>query len=87
VMPLCFAKPSPPSGWPGDFHPQAIEHARHATKPLRGSSVGSATGAFPSETERYDGLSRPQSVAGWIVRSSSATIDGAAEKIFQPIQT
>src|SRR5208337_320735 len=34
VMPLRFAKPSPPSGWPGDFHPQAIEHARHATKPL-----------------------------------------------------
>jgi hypothetical protein len=31
VMPLCFAKPSPPSGWLGNFHPQAIEHARHAT--------------------------------------------------------
>ena len=43
VMPLRFAKPSPPSGWPGDFHPQAIEHARHATKPLRGSGAHSAT--------------------------------------------
>ena len=32
-----FAKPSPPSGWLGDFHPQAIEHARHATNPLRGN--------------------------------------------------
>jgi hypothetical protein len=43
VMPLRFAKPSPPSGWPGDFHPQAIEHARHATKPLsRQSSVPSS---------------------------------------------
>src|SRR3954471_7215748 len=31
VMPLCFAKPSPPSGWLRDFHPQAIEHARHTT--------------------------------------------------------
>jgi hypothetical protein len=35
VMPLRFAKPSPPSGWLGDFHPQAIEHARHATERLR----------------------------------------------------
>src|SRR5215472_13641970 len=39
VRPLCFAKPSPPSGWLGDFHPQAIEHARHTTNPLRGSGV------------------------------------------------
>ncbi len=29
-MPLRFAKPSPPSGWLGNFHPQAIERARHA---------------------------------------------------------
>jgi hypothetical protein len=36
MTPLCFANPSPPSGWIGDFHPQAIEHAGHATKPLRG---------------------------------------------------
>ena len=41
MTPLCFANPSPPSGWIGDFHPQAIEHAGHATKPLRGSRVGS----------------------------------------------
>ena len=36
MTPLCFANPSPPSGWIGDFHPQAIEHAGHATNPLRG---------------------------------------------------
>jgi hypothetical protein len=35
VMPLCFAKPSPPSGWLGNFHPQAIERAGHATERLR----------------------------------------------------
>jgi hypothetical protein len=29
VTPLRFANPSPPSGWIGDFHPRAIEHARH----------------------------------------------------------
>jgi serine/threonine protein kinase len=27
-----------PSGWIGDLHPQAVDHARHTTKPLRGSS-------------------------------------------------
>src|SRR5271155_4095967 len=32
MTPLCFANPSPPSGWIGDFHPQAIEHAGHTTK-------------------------------------------------------
>src|SRR5215470_14397690 len=32
--PLCFANPSPPSGWIGDLHSPAIEHAGHTTKPL-----------------------------------------------------
>ena len=35
--PLCFANPSPPSGWTGDFHSQATEHAGHTTKSLRDS--------------------------------------------------
>src|SRR5215831_1752964 len=44
MTPLCFASPSPPSGWTGDLHPQAIEHAGHTTKslpryPLRGRVV------------------------------------------------
>ena len=34
--PLRFANTSPPSGCVGDLHPQAVEHARHTTKPLRG---------------------------------------------------
>ena len=34
--PLCFANPSPPSGWTGDFHSQAIEHAGHTTNRSRG---------------------------------------------------
>src|SRR5258707_13274103 len=34
--PLRFASTSPPSGCAGDLHPQAVEHARHTTKPLRG---------------------------------------------------
>jgi len=29
LVPLRFARPSPPSGWAGDSHPQAAGHARH----------------------------------------------------------
>ncbi len=36
ATPLRFANTSPPSGCVGDLHPQAVEHARHTTKPLRG---------------------------------------------------
>src|SRR5215471_17872882 len=32
--PCIITSPSPPSGWPGDLHPQAAEHAQHTTKPL-----------------------------------------------------
>src|SRR5262244_2371733 len=32
--PCIFTSPSPPSGWPGDLHLQAAEHAQHTTKPL-----------------------------------------------------
>ena len=45
VTPLRFANPSPPSGWVGDFHPQAVEHARHTKK-------GGWTFAIPPETSQ-----------------------------------
>jgi len=32
--PCIISRPSPPSGWPKDFHLQAAEHAQHTTKPL-----------------------------------------------------
>jgi hypothetical protein len=32
--PCIITRPSPPSGWPEDFHLQPAEHARHTTKPL-----------------------------------------------------
>src|SRR3954463_13876610 len=40
ATPLRFARTSPPSGCAGDLHPQAVEHARHTTKPLRGRAPG-----------------------------------------------
>ncbi len=35
TAPLRFANPPPPSGWVEDFHPQAVEHARHTKKAPR----------------------------------------------------
>src|SRR6266567_789250 len=34
--PCIITRPSPPSGWPEDFHLQTAEHAQHTTKPLCG---------------------------------------------------
>ena len=35
--PCVLANPSPPSGWVGDLHPRATEHAQHTTERLRRS--------------------------------------------------
>jgi hypothetical protein len=53
ATPLRFARTSPPSGCAGDLHPQAVEHARHTTKPLRGGEdrdlgMGSASATRPT---------------------------------------
>src|SRR5260370_14316844 len=51
---LCvFTSPSPPSGWAGDLHPQAAEHAQHTTKPLarrtlRVGGIESSNGGTPA---------------------------------------
>src|SRR3954451_22211328 len=50
ATPLRFANTSPPSGCVGDLHPQAVEHARHTTKPLRGRPE--ATPCDPAEAQR-----------------------------------
>jgi hypothetical protein len=53
ATPLRFARTSPPSGCAGDFHPQAVEHARHTTKPLRGRGR-SATAFSPPPRLSFD---------------------------------
>src|SRR5438046_4886611 len=35
--PCIISRPSPPSGWPEDFHLQTAEHAQHTTKPRSGN--------------------------------------------------
>jgi len=37
--PCIITRPSPPSGWPEDFHLQAAEHAQHTTKPRCGGRL------------------------------------------------
>jgi len=43
--PCVLANTSPPSGCVGDFHPQAVKHARHTTKPLRGRTIRRSGGS------------------------------------------
>jgi hypothetical protein len=38
TTPLRFSSPSPPPGWTGDFHPQAVEHVRHTKQRSNGIS-------------------------------------------------
>src|SRR5205085_8968562 len=38
--PLRFAMTSPPSGCQGDFHPRAVEHARHTKEKRPGDNSG-----------------------------------------------
>src|SRR5438874_5167293 len=39
TTPLRFAMTSPPSGCQGDFHPRAVEHARHTKKGARAGAL------------------------------------------------
>ena len=52
ATPLRFANPSPPSGWAGDFHPQAIEHARHKDKTPPSTLMCGATETAPQKPGR-----------------------------------
>src|SRR5205085_2032151 len=47
ATPLRFAMTSPPSGCQGDFHPPAVEHARHTTRSPLPHGRGSVTGTEP----------------------------------------
>ena len=76
-----FAKPSPPSGWLGDLHPQAIEHARHATNPLRGSGAASAAVASRGKA-RHSGRAWCQHARNRIVRQSLSAI--LVDRLSQP---
>src|SRR5712671_2554065 len=62
MTPLCFANPSPPSRWIGDFHPQAIEHAGHTSG--RGTPHGATPPTPPGIRVTYHGGSTGLSLGG-----------------------
>src|SRR5215468_3460313 len=43
TTPLRFSSLSPPPGWAGDFHPQAVEHVRHTNKKPSPSGLSAST--------------------------------------------
>src|SRR5207248_2431208 len=61
TTPLRFAMTSPPSGCQGDFHPRAVEHARHtAGKPPRSNQGGLFVGNARRATCRFCTSAPPQ---------------------------
>ena len=78
MMPLRFTKPSPPSGWLGDFHPQAVEHAGHTTNPLRGR-------ARAVEVEIKNRSLRPRCMRLARQRELRSTNDQSDETVTDPI--
>src|SRR6516162_1725277 len=79
--PLCFANPSPPSGWIGDSHPPAIEHAGHTTKPrcraqLTGCDRGSINFPQPLPDESRDVGRRRHAPSARLVSTRSSLREG-----------
>src|SRR5262249_34858422 len=58
TTPLRFASTSPPSGCAGDLHPQAVEQARHTSKPLT-RQENPRLPRLASDTLRTSDLRRP----------------------------
>ena len=75
--PCIITRPSPPSGWPEDFHLQTAEHAQHTTTPPSGfvSSCTVKTDARPGSAVRKKSCS--SRVQASIVRTSRAAFSSA----------
>src|SRR5258708_24108063 len=59
TTPLRFSSPSPPPGWTGDFHPQAVEHVRHTEYSPRRKPWVQKVGAERAPKGRQFTLSLP----------------------------
>lgn len=80
-VPLRFATPSPPSGWGRDFHPQAIQHARHTEEPRP-----YRRGLLPIQAALDSSPARPGAahIIKWQHRVSSAVIIAPGEQQTTP---
>src|SRR5262249_45693739 len=72
MTPLCFASPSPPSGWTGDFHPQAIEHAGHTTNGALHLCIGIEGQGAIAAGNKADGRGHLEFAAACFVQLSAA---------------
>jgi hypothetical protein len=62
TTPLRFSSPSPPPGWAGDFHPQAVEHVRHTKRKaptfVGASEIESELGNLANDQTNPEGRAR-----------------------------
>src|SRR5208282_2686946 len=67
--PCIITRPSPPSGWPEDFHLQTAEHAQHTTKPLVAADASRSKKCGRLSGECGDGLTE----LSWVTRRNPVT--------------
>ena len=83
TTPLRFSSPSPPPGWAGDFHPQAVEHVRHTMK-----KPPACAGGFSGEGVGPYWVRRPKSTyfggAGWswLAGAGTALVEASVSRSF-----
>jgi hypothetical protein len=81
VPTLRFTSASPPSGYTGEFHPQAVGHVRHtgwpaATALRRLSALAAAACPAVVCHHRFDGLNRPKDLVGvFVMPAKNADLD------------
>ena len=83
--PCIITRPSPPSGWPEDFHPQAAEHAQHTTKSL---ARWTATGpAFRNQVPPSSCVGVSAGVPDWTVSPAAGQAASRSRKLIcRPIR-
>src|SRR4051812_22443720 len=64
VLPLRFARASPPSGCTGDFHPQAAGHAQHTGRCAPAPGAGAARGLLDNTCARRSAVKQVGALRG-----------------------
>ena len=85
TTPLHFANPSPPSGWAGDLHPQAVNHARHTKKrgghypPRSFPNVAGSGGSYAMRERLSLQTTNGQCAAAGLSRPANAAVARATQ--------
>jgi hypothetical protein len=88
TTPLCFANPSPPSGWVEDSHLQAVEHARHTDR-IKGllafdGRSGSSRGSQPDPTGEPLVATVSYTTSGDMISGKSSPFSQTCEEFLAP---